>query len=75
VLDPRFEDGTRQEPVNIGSPNWDEAMANADLIAAAPELLAVAEMLVRLWDCGRVELDLEEDEQLRAAIAKARGEG
>lgn len=58
------------------APHMDEPMANARLIASAPELLAslielesmVAEMLPKFGPCGWGELALE---QARAAIAKA----
>lgn len=53
----------------------DEALANARLIAAAPELLAIAEILL---DRGYVSKFIDEErddhEQLVAAISKARGE-
>jgi len=62
----------------------DEDLANARLIAAAPELLAACEDLVNLWDeWARYSEGLEEPlrrsiemrvQQSRAAIAKARGE-
>lgn len=52
---------------------YEEGAANARLIAAAPDLLAALEACASRWD-----KDDEEDapglgEQIRAAIAKARG--
>lgn len=74
-----------REPKNMSSPSFDifdasewpgdvdEAQANARLIAAAPELLEaleLAESIVAAMLGGGRELV-----QIRAAIAKARGEG
>ena len=56
-----------------------EVEANARLIAAAPDLLDAIEALlgwVKAWDCDFV-MDDEwpaDDEKIKAAIAKARGE-
>ena len=51
-------------------PALSETMANARLIAAAPDLLEVAETVLEcdLMDCTKCR------ESLRAAIAKAKGE-
>jgi len=58
--------------LDIGSPDWDEAIANARLIAAAPDLLEACEVFIR-------EADNPPDKQqayelAKAAIAKAKGE-
>jgi hypothetical protein len=64
--------------VSAFAPHMDEPLANAHLIAAAPDLLAslielelmVAEMLPKHGPCGWGELALN---QAREAIAKAKG--
>lgn len=48
-----------------------EKLANARLIASAPELLAALENLVADWE--RVHGPVPEDHEARAAIAKAKG--
>ena len=54
------------------APHMDEPLANARLIAAAPELLTALEGLVSDWErvTGR---SLPDDHEAKAAIAKARG--
>jgi hypothetical protein len=47
----------------------EENAANARLIAAAPDLLAALEVIVKICDRNTVEFD-----SARAAIAKAKGE-
>lgn len=47
-------------------------MANARLIAAAPELLAALEWIVDDWE-KVTERTLPDDHEAKAAIAKARG--
>lgn len=65
-------------PQSALSPNKDEFEANAHLIAAAPELLALIDRLVGTWDnyedMGPDPLD-PIVEAARKTIAKARGEG
>jgi hypothetical protein len=64
--------------VSAFAPHMDEPLANAHLIASAPDLLAslielesmVAEMLPKRGPCGWGELALN---QAREAIAKAKG--
>lgn len=54
-----------------------DALADARLVAAAPEMLAALEALVGEADLGEVDLGEEERAKLdraRAAIAKAKGE-
>ena len=54
----------------------ERTIANARLIAAAPDLLAALEALVGEADLGEVDLDDDDRaklEQARAAIAKATG--
>ena len=48
-----------------------EGLANANLIAAAPELLAALEMVMRR---GRIDDSEEAMNQVAAAITKAKGE-
>jgi hypothetical protein len=50
-----------------------ESLANARLLAAAPELLAACEEFVRKVDCGEAR-SKRSYTQMKAAIAKARGE-
>lgn len=50
-----------------------ESDANARLIAAAPELLAAAENVIREWEKG--ELEPAEIRYLQRAVNKAKGEG
>jgi hypothetical protein len=50
----------------------EEQKANAHLIAAAPDLLAALETLVRVHDTGQSDFGCLEI--ARAAIAKAKGE-
>jgi hypothetical protein len=48
-----------------------ECCANADLIAAAPELLAALQAVADYWAGGDAPADI--DAQIRAAIARAGG--
>jgi hypothetical protein len=65
-------------PLNQTCRDTDTAWANARLIAAAPELLAVLEEIVKAIDFERGASETEDAERLliaaRAAIAKATGE-
>lgn len=68
------------KPVAPSAISEDEAMANATLIAAAPELLAACELALRILDRDGIQslrgtawTDTER-EQIEAAVAKARGE-
>lgn len=54
---------------NVKGENIETAMANARLIAAAPELLEALDNLV-----NTPEVRIEDMQQARAALAKARGE-
>ena len=68
-------EGFDYEAVQFNAPGYDEAAANAALIASAPELLAALERLergVRLW----VSVGVSDDDMTaaRAAIAKAKGQ-
>jgi hypothetical protein len=53
------------------SDNWDEVMANARLIAAAPALLAFAERVLARWHSHDGQLDRIDD--ALAALAAATG--
>lgn len=52
--------------------NWDEVMANARLIAAAPALKAVCERLLARWHTHDGQIDRIDD--LLAALAATTGE-
>lgn len=54
---------------NVTGDNWGQAEANANLFAAAPELLEALEGVLRVADRKTPEFDAA-----RAAIAKARGQ-
>lgn len=60
------------QPIDIGSPDWDEAMANGKIIIAAPELLAACKMALATLDIHGLE-DGDTAARLRVAIAKAEG--
>jgi len=55
------------------APHMDEPMANARLIASAPDLLRALEWLVDDWErvTGRT---LPDDHEAKAAISKAKGQ-
>lgn len=91
TMHPRFSDGAEVRSIaqvawcgaaaaygESGNQNIDaaEACANARLIAAAPDLLAVCEGLVAWWKAdgisGNATLDALSD-KARAAVAKAKG--
>lgn len=54
------------------APHMDEPLANARLIAAAPELLAALEWIVDDWE-KVTDRTLPDDHEVKAAIAKAKG--
>ena len=59
----------------LGSPDFHEACANAELIAAAPDLLEVLTAMMEFWDCGTpVQPGALLVDDARAALAKARGD-
>jgi len=58
--------------VSAFAPHMDEPLANARLIASAPDLLVALENLVADWE--RVHGPVPEDHEARAAIAKAKGQ-
>lgn len=67
------------DKLEINSKDWDEQMANGQLIAAAPDLLAACEAALAYFEqcvmsCDPEEEDIKESAILRAAIAKAKGE-
>ena len=64
----------RRNVVNIGKrDNVEEMAANLSLCAAAPDLLAAAERVLKMLPAYGIYSESGVDE-LRAAIAKARGE-
>lgn len=80
IYGPEVEGGDGYLAVASGraSSDWDEVMANARLIAAAPDLLAACETvltkldyIVNLWGAEGVTRTIQD--QLRAAVAKAKG--
>ncbi|WP_283126461.1 hypothetical protein [Providencia stuartii] len=54
--------------------NAEEMKANAHLIAAAPDLLQVLQLIVSYHDDGNRDLHREDLEMARKAIAKALGQ-
>lgn len=90
LADPRKSDFVGDHPVEIGSPDWQEAMDNGKLIKAAPALLkaceaALAEMrnIDAYMEAQAVAegkhgiyspFFVEEIRQMSAAIAEAKGE-
>ena len=70
------DDGRNAWSVAISPQHADtkKVKANFDLIAVAPELVDVAELLRHLADVGRAQLDDDEERQLDAVLAKAYGE-
>lgn len=61
--------------------DWDEVMANARLIAAAPDLLAACKLVLQRWTFSEDQIhthtwhDMQDcREVLLAAVAKAEGE-
>jgi len=70
-----FKDyGDERELIANAIDTWEEAEANAQLIAAAPELLEAAEELQLLLERANVAEWNTATIKLRAAIHKARGE-
>ena len=75
----------RQRNIDISSPDWDEGIANARLIAAAPDLLAALEQCRKAFDAMPIDVlghnehygwpYLEElKSRVDTAVARARGE-
>lgn len=64
--------------VEIWSTDWPESEteqeSNANLIAAAPELLAALQLIISYHDDGNRDLHREDLEMARQAIKKALGE-
>jgi hypothetical protein len=72
----RFWDGSTGHPIancDLASKTESQAIANARLIAAAPELYEAAEALLKDAN-ARADLFNARCRDLRAALAKARGE-
>ena len=72
----RFEVGTKDSVIARTTDGWEEARANARLIAAAPELLEQCrefeKCLTHLINSGDSGADLERD-KLREVLAKVEG--
>jgi hypothetical protein len=58
-------------PLELGAADWDEAMANADLIETAPDLLAASIQALSVLDL--VGADRTVQENLRTVIERAQG--
>ncbi|EOW6743536.1 hypothetical protein ACOZ0W_002701 [Cronobacter dublinensis] len=58
----------------VGGGDWDFSAANKRLIAAAPELLGVLQLILSYHEDGNCQLHKEDVALARAAIAKAIGE-
>lgn len=61
------------QPIDIGSPDWDEAMANGRIIIAAPELLAALKAIIETCNVRIDDPRCKYFDAARAAIAKAEG--
>lgn len=68
-IDSNQSDGMIQEVAWLGDVGYGDRMANARLIAAAPDLLEALQAVVRVADRQTDEFDMA-----RAAISKALGE-
>lgn len=66
-------DGRQTEDICMGSVLADNFLANARLIAAAPDLLAAARALVQIYEEGSATVPIDDWWLVRAAIAKAEG--
>lgn len=66
-------DITVAEVLDDCHPDADQELANARLIAAAPELLEACQALVRAIDCRRTLDEIEATRAARKAISKATG--
>ena len=68
----------RYTEIDIGSPDWDEAMANCRLAAAAPYLLASCEKLLEVeqavHDKSNYTLLIEATDMAKDAIAETKRE-
>ncbi|EOC1313783.1 hypothetical protein [Cronobacter turicensis] len=58
----------------VGGGDWDFSAANKRLIAAAPDLLGVLQLILSYHEDGNCQLHKEDVALARAAIAKAIGE-
>ena len=72
------KDRVTGKPIDIASLNWllesdEECRANADLIAAAPDLLNALENAVKALNSGNGVKQLKAAENARAVITKAKG--
>jgi len=71
LSEPRKSKYIGHDTLDIGSADWDEGMANARLIATAPELLAACEQVVKWFEQGGKNTGFI---MCREAIAKVTGE-
>lgn len=72
-----FHDPTNDDPTpcpEVGVTYHAERVANARLIAAAPDLLEALEAINAHWESGNFSRNPDLWEPMRAAIAKAKGE-
>jgi hypothetical protein len=74
----KSDDGNTVAAIFSTNKNYRNQNANALLIAAAPDMLEAAELLLTNWPESRDGMDFEQlpvgVKSLRAAIAKAKGE-
>lgn len=78
--DEPFSQEETQNCARVFGRNKDEMAANANLIAAAPDLYEALDAMVRAFESNLPDYDEDEDPSIathlaRAALRKARGEG
>ncbi|KHO34827.1 hypothetical protein PI91_12565 [Enterobacter sp. FB] len=73
-IDSTQPDGMVQEVAWLGDVGYGDRMANANLIAAAPDLLEALQELVFLYEHDEGCRELTEYKRAKAAISKALGE-
>lgn len=78
LSEPHPDNGlVHHDPIDIGSPGWDEAMDNGRLIKAAPALLAELELVrenLAMLVHDQLRLESYDFGSINEVIARARGE-